>query len=95
MQLNCRKVRDESNILDGLSQAPIFMAIVASEVVLQVRGQYTHDGQPARRAYCLVSTVEAPVALLLGRSLSQQTVSCSLKEVPVGPEGFAEAQALA
>ena len=35
-QVNCRRVRDEANILEGLLEQPTFMAILATETVLQV-----------------------------------------------------------
>ncbi|GIL87786.1 hypothetical protein Vretifemale_15830, partial [Volvox reticuliferus] len=34
-QFNCRRVRDEVNILEGLAAHPLFLAIVAGEAVLQ------------------------------------------------------------
>ncbi|KAG1672246.1 hypothetical protein FOA52_002948 [Chlamydomonas sp. UWO 241] len=35
-QLNCRKVRDEPNVLEGVMRQPLFVAIVAAEAALQV-----------------------------------------------------------
>ena len=36
MQFNCRKVCDEGNILEGVMQHPLFLAIVAGEAAMQV-----------------------------------------------------------
>ncbi len=34
-QLNCRRVRDERNVLEGISAQPLFLTIIAVEAVLQ------------------------------------------------------------
>lgn len=35
LQLNCRRVRDEPNILEGLATHPLFLGIILSEVLIQ------------------------------------------------------------
>ncbi|GLC59183.1 hypothetical protein PLESTB_001458000 [Pleodorina starrii] len=80
-QFNCRRIRDEPNIFEGLAAHPLFLAIVAGEAVLQyLIVQYGGE------AFSTTPLTAAQWALCGGLGAASLLVRQVLRRVHVGEE---------
>ncbi|GLI63669.1 hypothetical protein VaNZ11_006707, partial [Volvox africanus] len=88
-QFNCRRVRDEVNILEGLAAHPLFLAIVGGEAVLQyVIVQYGGE------AFNTTPLTAAQWALCCGLGAATLLVRGLLRGINVGAGAGAEGRCI-
>lgn len=76
--MNCRKVRDEADVLEGLMSHPLFSLIIAGEAALQVF--IVQFGGPA---FQTVPLSASQWAACVGLGATTLIVRSALRKVPV------------
>ncbi len=74
VQINCRYINDEPNVLKGLFDNQLFVAIAGGELLLQVQSCFCIKIKRAQNAFALIE--QWPVQEYLANS-SCQEISCS------------------
>jgi Cation transporting ATPase, C-terminus len=83
LQVNCRRVRDEPNVLEGLASQPLFLAILGLELGLQAA--IVQAGGPVGRAFSTVPLGAPQWGLCVGAAGLTLLLRAALRSVQTEP----------